>query len=312
MILTSAFVVPFNRTGYATDNVILLGDFNSYSAEPPITEIKKNGYVPLKDGKYSYVYSGQWGKLDHAFIKEEAFLGLSGMEAALWNCNADELDLIDYNLDYGRNPSLFDPSIPERFSDHDPVVLGLDFTCADGDGKFFTKLNNKGRNCKWLLESNEKAKHQFCGMTEGKDGLPTARELCKKTCRVCPFCADGFGTFRFPTKQSTKKGNCYNLANKMAPGKRLKLCSLTEGIDGFFLPREVCPGTCGVCPNSCTDKPGKFAFENEEGKLVRKTCSWLFKADYGTQSIACSAEEGSRKLPPPRELCPHLCEACPS
>ena len=109
-----------------TDNVILLGDFNAYSSEPPVTEILNNGYSSLDGGEYSYLFSGQWGKLDHVFIKSEALSGLTA-ESAVWHCNADELDYIDYNLDFGRNASVFDPSIPERFSDHDPTIVALTF-----------------------------------------------------------------------------------------------------------------------------------------------------------------------------------------
>ena len=45
-----------------------------------------------------------------------------------WHINADEPGLLDYNLEFGRDPALFDASIPYRASDHDPVVIGLDLT----------------------------------------------------------------------------------------------------------------------------------------------------------------------------------------
>lgn len=45
-----------------------------------------------------------------------------------WHINADEAALIDYNLDAGRDPALFDDTTPYRSSDHDPVIIGLDLT----------------------------------------------------------------------------------------------------------------------------------------------------------------------------------------
>ena len=42
-----------------------------------------------------------------------------------WHINADEPALLDYNLENGRDPTLFDPDSPYRTSDHDPVIVGL-------------------------------------------------------------------------------------------------------------------------------------------------------------------------------------------
>ncbi len=83
----------------------------------------------MVQGDYSYVFSGLWGKLDHVFIKDDA-LSTVDASAIVWHCNADEFDYIDYNLDYGRDPAVFDPSIPERFSDHDPIIVALNFTSS--------------------------------------------------------------------------------------------------------------------------------------------------------------------------------------
>jgi len=43
-----------------------------------------------------------------------------------WHINADEPRLLDYNLENGRDPNLFDGTTPYRASDHDPVVIGID------------------------------------------------------------------------------------------------------------------------------------------------------------------------------------------
>ena len=38
---------------------------------------------------------------------------------------ADEADALDYNLDFGRDPAIFDGRVAARESDHDPVLVGL-------------------------------------------------------------------------------------------------------------------------------------------------------------------------------------------
>jgi predicted extracellular nuclease len=45
-----------------------------------------------------------------------------------WHINADEPQLLDYNLEHGRDASLFDPNSPYRASDHDPIIIGLDLS----------------------------------------------------------------------------------------------------------------------------------------------------------------------------------------
>ena len=52
---------------------------------------------------------------------------VSQVRAAIdWHINADEPVALDYNLDFGREPSLFDASTPFRSSDHDPIVVDLE------------------------------------------------------------------------------------------------------------------------------------------------------------------------------------------
>jgi hypothetical protein len=49
-----------------------------------------------------------------------------------WHANSDEVDAIDYNLDFGRSASLFDGSIPYRYSDHDPLIATLNLKTLPG------------------------------------------------------------------------------------------------------------------------------------------------------------------------------------
>ena len=47
-------------------------------------------------------------------------------QTLVWHINADEPPLYDYNLDFGRDPSLFESATPYRSSDHDPIIVGID------------------------------------------------------------------------------------------------------------------------------------------------------------------------------------------
>ena len=89
--------------------------------------MRAGGLVNLLDGNdtpYSFVYDSQSGALDHALAS--ASLAGQVAETIEWHINADEPPALDYNLEYGRDPSLFDATTPYRFSDHDPVLVGLD------------------------------------------------------------------------------------------------------------------------------------------------------------------------------------------
>jgi uncharacterized repeat protein (TIGR01451 family) len=131
-------------------DVLLLGDFNSYAAETPVTTITGGGYTDLESAllgpeAYSYVFDGQLGHLDYAFSSASLTPQVTGI--APWHINADEADLLDYNDEikdtgeaaFEEKPDgsalvpprvLFQPSTPYRASDHDPVLVGL-FAVAD-------------------------------------------------------------------------------------------------------------------------------------------------------------------------------------
>ena len=52
-------------------DVLLIGDYNSYAKEDPITTLTGSGFTNLVSSAigvdaYSYVFDGQWGYLDHA------------------------------------------------------------------------------------------------------------------------------------------------------------------------------------------------------------------------------------------------------
>ncbi|MGB3409380.1 MAG: ExeM/NucH family extracellular endonuclease [Jannaschia sp.] len=117
----------------ADDDVLVLGDFNAYAREQPIDTMKAAGFTNLEEvfnpGASSYVFDGQTGTLDYAF----ASTGLAGSVtgASAWHINSDEPDVYDYDLDFSRDPAIFDGETPYRTSDHDPLVIGLDFGAPD-------------------------------------------------------------------------------------------------------------------------------------------------------------------------------------
>lgn len=120
-------------TGVADDDIVIMGDLNSYAKEDPITAIEDAGYINLIADRlgadaYSYAYDGQWGYLDHALGTATFNAQVAGVEE--WHINADEPSVLDYNTNYktaGQQASLY-ASDQYRSSDHDPVVIGLDLT----------------------------------------------------------------------------------------------------------------------------------------------------------------------------------------
>ncbi len=108
---------------------LIIGDLNAYLREDPLTELKNAGFTNLLESQsnaYSFVFDGQAGALDHAVAS--ASLVQQVVESIEWHINADEPQLLDYNLEHGRNPALFDADSPYRASDHDPVIIALDLT----------------------------------------------------------------------------------------------------------------------------------------------------------------------------------------
>jgi len=110
------------------ENRLIVGDLNSYTEEDPVHVLEDAGYTGLSElyvdeaERYSFVFDGFSGELDHAMASPDLLDNVSG--ATIWHINADEPLILDYNLDFGRDPSLFEPNA-YRSSDHDPLILGL-------------------------------------------------------------------------------------------------------------------------------------------------------------------------------------------
>jgi predicted extracellular nuclease len=116
-------------TGSGDADFLIIGDLNAYTSEDPLAAFENAGLTSLlgeQTNPYSFLFDAQSGALDHAVVSASLLPQVVG--TIEWHINADEPPLLDYNLEYGRDPALFDGSTPYRASDHDPVVIGLDLT----------------------------------------------------------------------------------------------------------------------------------------------------------------------------------------
>ncbi len=117
-------------TGTGDTDILLIGDYNSYAMEDPITVFEETGFTHLIKSflgpdAYSYVFDGQWGYLDHALASPSMTSQVTGV--ADYHINADEPSVLDYNTNFksgGQITSLYAPD-EFRVSDHDPVIVGV-------------------------------------------------------------------------------------------------------------------------------------------------------------------------------------------
>ncbi|WP_194785576.1 ExeM/NucH family extracellular endonuclease [Actinomyces haliotis] len=109
---------------------VILGDFNSYSKEDPITTIESAGYrlidavVAEQGGSVgkSYQFDGRIGSLDHVLLNDKAAALVTG--GKVWDVNADESIAFEYSRENDNVTQLWAGN-PYRASDHDPVKVGL-------------------------------------------------------------------------------------------------------------------------------------------------------------------------------------------
>jgi predicted extracellular nuclease len=118
--------IASDPTASGDADYLLIGDLNAYLMEDPLTAMKSAGLLSLLDGNtkpYSYHFESHVGAMDHALASPS--MAAQVAEVIEWHINADEPPILDYNLEFGRDPDLFDPLSPYRVSDHDPIVIGL-------------------------------------------------------------------------------------------------------------------------------------------------------------------------------------------
>jgi len=125
------------------ENALIIGDLNSYDYEDPIDMIilgtddalgTDDDYQDLMkeirgDEAYGYLYGTQIGYLDYALANPN--LAPYVLDVNFWHINADESDLINYDMTY-KQPAQDAIYAPDayRSSDHDPVILTLLFNTA--------------------------------------------------------------------------------------------------------------------------------------------------------------------------------------
>jgi predicted extracellular nuclease len=116
-------------TGSGDSDFLIIGDLNAYDKEDPIDVLLAGGYIDsiyqyLGEYAYSYVFDGQLGYLDHALANASLLDKVTG--TTVWHINADEPDLIDYDMTYKADAqdALYAPDA-YRSSDHDPVIVGV-------------------------------------------------------------------------------------------------------------------------------------------------------------------------------------------
>ena len=108
------------RNFSANENMIILGDLNSYRKEDPLRKLIDQGWIDLVEEnstqpQYSFIFFGQAGTLDYALATPALATRL--VQALNWNINS---------------PIAPDSPLREsgylRSSDHDPVIVDLDLS----------------------------------------------------------------------------------------------------------------------------------------------------------------------------------------
>jgi predicted extracellular nuclease len=117
-------LITFTRrvTDALGPRVVVMGDFNSYSKEQPLLLLEAAGFgdvlerLPASE-RYSFVFSGRAGLLDHLYASPELAADVTGQ--GIWHIDADEAPRLGYHGLGGEGFSLD----PFRASDHDPIWL---------------------------------------------------------------------------------------------------------------------------------------------------------------------------------------------
>ena len=119
-------------TGTGAERTMILGDLNAYANEDPIVALEALGYTDVHEqfaggnawavGGHTYVFDGELGSLDYAMADATLLPFVTG--AAAWAINADEPFAIDYE---NFNPPGQAQPDQWKSSDHDPVVVGIEF-----------------------------------------------------------------------------------------------------------------------------------------------------------------------------------------
>ena len=104
-----------------TRYVVSMGDYNANYEEDPMDILRTAGLVVGSPAaSASYLFSGLSGSLDHAVLTGN-LVGHAAVEK--WHINAAEPEFLEYAL----AGAATDVNSPFRSSDHDPILIGLNF-----------------------------------------------------------------------------------------------------------------------------------------------------------------------------------------
>lgn len=115
-----------------TDNVVVLGDFNSYTQEDPMQILYSAGFHDIgsaKTNKHTYLFGGRVGSIDHVLASGPMFEQVTG--ADVWNINSVESVGLEYSRFNNNVTDLYAPG-PYRSSDHDPLLVGFQTSATKG------------------------------------------------------------------------------------------------------------------------------------------------------------------------------------
>ena len=109
---------------FGDSNILLVGDYNSYTQEEPIQTLVRAGYADMvmRDDStgYSYVYHSEAGYLDRVFASES--MAKQVKQVAVYHLNAD------YFYSRGFKRGLDDTMF--RYADHDPILIRVELSAA--------------------------------------------------------------------------------------------------------------------------------------------------------------------------------------
>ncbi|HEX8329602.1 MAG TPA: ExeM/NucH family extracellular endonuclease [Hymenobacter sp.] len=101
--------------------IVSAGDYNANYEEDPIDILRAAGLVPATPPtSASYVFRGLTGSLDHAVVTSNL---VGFLDVQKWHINSAEPTV----LEYSSAGEATDIATPFRSSDHDPVLIGVNF-----------------------------------------------------------------------------------------------------------------------------------------------------------------------------------------
>jgi len=125
-------------TGQKALSSIILGDFNSYLKEEPITTFEKNNFSNLTNKflpsiNWTSIFRGEVGSIDHILANKTATKAAKGLTQ--WHINTIGFGWFDYNQENlfrsKIKPKTYYDTSPFSSSDHDIVIAGFTFSDLD-------------------------------------------------------------------------------------------------------------------------------------------------------------------------------------